>query len=366
MGKNSRYNLLGQAIFPGGYHGTAARIFEGKPRRGAGHKRVYQEREEQLGQDTSAGGVVLVTEADSAGDFRAAVGDRACDMELVGRLPQGRAGRFEEEGILSKGDSSGSEAGRTPCGDNEAGAEHSWNRRTYMELPSAFGLAGQDIPHSCHRRMGPSDSVEAQSTFPPSEVETDKSRPRLRTKKDAIQQLKTEFETGVHPGEKLLFLDECDLHLQPILGNNWQAAGCQNRVPAAGQNYKSYCFGAIDFSGAEVTYRIADHKRSGDFVEFLEALRQKYNTRLHLVLDNYSIHFSKEVKRYLSLYPGAFEFHFLPTYSPWLNPMETVWRELKNAVCRNHFHGCMANLKEAVHKYFASHAIHEGALRAAA
>ena len=73
-----------------------------------------------------------------------------------------------------------------------------------------------------------------------------------------------------------------------------------------------------------------------------------------------------EVRRYLERHPGVFEFHFLPTYSPWLNPMETVWREMKQAVCRNHFHGTLANLKRAVRRYFARHAAHEGALRAAA
>jgi len=70
-------------------------------------------------------------------------------------------------------------------------------------------------------------------------------------------------------------VDECDLHLQPILGNNWQPQGRQNRVPAAGQNRKCYCFGAIDFSGAQVSFRLADRKRSAEFVDFLETLRQR-------------------------------------------------------------------------------------------
>ena len=161
-------------------------------------------------------------------------------------------------------------------------------------------------------------------------------------------------------------MDECDLHLQPILGNNWQLAGRQNRVPAAGQNRKCYCFGAIDFSGAQVSFRLADRKRSAEFVDFLETLRRRYRAKLHLVLDNYSIHFSAEVRRYLERHPGCFAFHFLPTYSPWLNPMETVWRQMKQAVCRNCFHGSLDNLKAAVYRYFATHAAHEGALRAAA
>jgi len=39
---------------------------------------------------------------------------------------------------------------------------------------------------------------------------------------------------------------------------------------------------------------------------------------------------------------------------------------MKQAVCRNCFHGCLNNLKAAVYRYFATHAAHEGALRAAA
>lgn len=164
----------------------------------------------------------------------------------------------------------------------------------------------------------------------------------------------------------LLFLDECDVHLQPLIGDNWQMRGTQNRIEDARQNRKAYCFGAIDFSTGRVSCLVKDRKRSCEFVAFLEALRCKYGEGIHLVLDNYSIHYSRRVRDYLEGRPGVFEFHFLPTYSPWLNPMETVWREMKQAVCRNQFHGTIENLKSAVRRYFVSHRRHEGALRAAA
>lgn len=179
--------------------------------------------------------------------------------------------------------------------------------------------------------------------------------------------MKQEFEQGRRPGEVLLYADQSDLHLQPLIGNNWQMKGTQNRVPDARQNRKAYCFGAIDFMTGRVTCSLKDRKRSGEFVEFLEALRKKYRGLLvHLVLDNFSIHTSREVKQYLERRPGVFEFHFLPTYSPWLNPMETVWSQMKAAVCRNKFHGTIENLKQAVRRYFLHCAVHEGALRAAA
>jgi transposase len=167
-------------------------------------------------------------------------------------------------------------------------------------------------------------------------------------------------------GEVLLFLDECDLHLQPVISDNWQPKGSQNRVTDALANRKSYCFGAIEHGSAEVTARTYERKRSGEFVEFLEVLRRKYAGVVHLVLDNFSIHYSKAVREYLSGHEGKFQFHFLPTYSPWLNAIETVWRQMKRAVCSNWFHQTIGNLRKAVHKYFRTHPIHEGAIRAAA
>lgn len=178
--------------------------------------------------------------------------------------------------------------------------------------------------------------------------------------------MKREFQRGRRPGEVLLFLDECDLHLQPVIADNWQPKGAQNRVQDALANRKSYCFGAIDQMSAAVTARTYQRKRSGEFVEFLEVLRRKYCGVVHLVLDNFSIHYSRAVRQYLSRHERKFEFHFLPTYSPWLNPQETVWRQMKRAVCHNHFHGSIENLSKAVHKYFRRHAFHKGAVQAAA
>ena len=178
--------------------------------------------------------------------------------------------------------------------------------------------------------------------------------------------MKGEFEAAKRPGEVLLFLDECDVHLQPLIGNNWQTKGAQNRIEDARQNRKTYCFGAIDFCDGRVSCSLKDRKRSCEFIEFLEALRHKYGRGIHLVVDNYSVHTSKKVSKYLEKHTGVFQFHFLPTYSPWLDPMETVWREMKQAVCRNQFHGTIENLKDAVRRYFLSHRKHQGALRAAA
>ncbi len=56
---------------------------------------------------------------------------------------------------------------------------------------------------------------------------------------------------------------------------------------------------------------------------------------LTIILDNYSIHTSKQVKTWLKLNPTV-TLLFLPVYSPWLNKIERLWQSLYETVTRNH------------------------------
>src|SRR5437867_1084116 len=57
---------------------------------------------------------------------------------------------------------------------------------------------------------------------------------------------------------------------------------------------------------------------------------------LHLILDNYIIHYSKIVKTALAEWDGRFRLHFLPPYSPDENRIERLWLQLHANVTRNH------------------------------
>ncbi|SFA50668.1 DDE superfamily endonuclease [Anoxybacillus pushchinoensis] len=58
-----------------------------------------------------------------------------------------------------------------------------------------------------------------------------------------------------------------------------------------------------------------------------------------LVLDNARIHHAKMVQAFLDGEEGdAFHFIFLPPYSPQLNPIERLWKWLKDEVIVNVFH----------------------------
>jgi transposase len=57
--------------------------------------------------------------------------------------------------------------------------------------------------------------------------------------------------------------------------------------------------------------------------------------RLYVIQDNWSIHKNPEVLEALTAWPQV-EPVWLPTYAPWLNPIEKLWRWLKQDVLKMH------------------------------
>lgn len=70
----------------------------------------------------------------------------------------------------------------------------------------------------------------------------------------------------------------------------------------------------IDLQDGTVEGIVRDRHRSAEFIELLEALDAKYPEGhvIHLVLDNHSIHRSRETRAWLDACPGRFEMVFTP------------------------------------------------------
>jgi len=153
----------------------------------------------------------------------------------------------------------------------------------------------------------------------------------------------------------VLCLDECDIHLMPVLRAMWMRRGQQADVPTPGQNRKRGIFGALELETGALHYTITLSKKAVDFIAFLEKLANAYPGRpMYLVLDNASIHHAKLVQAWLKEHPRV-HLLFLPAYSGHkYNPIEKVWWHLKQQVAANRLHGSIDALIDAVERYFTS------------
>ncbi|WP_457663787.1 transposase [Streptomyces europaeiscabiei] len=57
-----------------------------------------------------------------------------------------------------------------------------------------------------------------------------------------------------------------------------------------------------------------------------------FDRKVHLVVGGHSAHRSRKVRDWLTDHPGLIELHFLPSYSPELNPDELVNADLKRSL----------------------------------
>jgi transposase len=157
----------------------------------------------------------------------------------------------------------------------------------------------------------------------------------------------------------ILCLDECDIHLLPVLRSMWMLRGEQASVPTPGLNRKRSVFGALEWETGRWVYEVFERKRSEQFIAFMERLLLSYPHRpLLLVLDNASIHKSKAVMEWLGQHPTV-RLLYLPTYAGHReNPVEKVWWRLKSQIAANRLHQDIDALVSSVHDFFVSFTPH--------
>jgi hypothetical protein len=155
----------------------------------------------------------------------------------------------------------------------------------------------------------------------------------------------------------LVYLDEVTYYRRPSVARCHAPAGGPG--PAAeqghGRNRKRRVIGALDARTGRLVYRQADKAGVAELGRFYTQLRAAYPAAetIYVAQDNWPIHFLPGVTGPLA--GGPIELLRLPTYAPWTNPVEKVWKKLKGEVLHQHaFADDWAGLKAAVETWLAS------------
>jgi transposase len=226
--------------------------------------------------------------------------------------------------------------------------EFGWQRPTWTRESLALTLAEQNFPLVAPCTVGRAlRNIGARRGRPKPTVKCPWPK-RLRDK--VLRSLK-KLEQVASDKEPVLFEDEVDLHLNLKVGLDWMNRGTQRDLPTPGQNQKHYLAGALDSRSQRLWFVDAPHKNSSLFCSLLDRLAEAYPEAktIHLILDNYGIHKSRQVDKKLAALGGRIELHFLPPYCPDHNRIERQWQELHANVTRNH--RCKALLTLLVHVF---------------
>jgi transposase len=153
----------------------------------------------------------------------------------------------------------------------------------------------------------------------------------------------------------LVYLDEVTYYRRPSVARCHAPAGGPGRYAEQGyrRNAKRRVIGALDACAGRLTYAQAGKAGVAELARFFRRLRAGYPAAVvvYVALDNWPVHFHPRV---LAALPAGVVLLRLPTYAPWTNPVEKVWRKLKQEVLHQHdFADDWAGLQAEVEAWLA-------------
>lgn len=177
-----------------------------------------------------------------------------------------------------------------------------------------------------------------------------KRDPEAREKLVALEHAQEVASQGL---AHLVYVDECDLHLLPVIRSMWMK-GRRVRVPTPGKNARQAFFGALDAATGRWYWADHDRKLAVHFVAFLTVVAGAYPTGvLYLALDSAPTHTAKVVQRWLAANPRVHVL-WLPKYAAHQhNPVERVWGLMKDTVAANRLEGSIEALAGCARRFFA-------------
>jgi transposase len=156
---------------------------------------------------------------------------------------------------------------------------------------------------------------------------------------------------------EILWADEMGMRSDHQAGRSWSPVGRTPVVEGTGQRFKANVIAAVSNKGS-LRFGVFKERFTGAvFLDFLRRLvRQAKGQKLVVIVDGHPAHRAKLVRDWVAAHPEQIELHYLPGYSPELNPAELLNQDVKtNALGRRRPH-TLTQLMSEVRAYLRSRA----------
>jgi transposase len=130
----------------------------------------------------------------------------------------------------------------------------------------------------------------------------------------------------------ILWADQTGLRSDHVTGRTWGVVGSTPEVPVTGRRFGLSVMSAISNQGKVFFTVYTGGMDAAFFIAFLDRLTRTVGCKVHLIVDRHPGHVAKITRTWLADHAESIEMHFLPGYSPHLNPTEILNADLKRAV----------------------------------
>lgn len=178
----------------------------------------------------------------------------------------------------------------------------------------------------------------------PGKLDPAKQRLFIEKYKDLKESLESE--------DKLYFLDAIHPEYQSQAACGWIRKGECKTLQTTGKQKRLHFVGALNLKEMNVKIREYATVNADAILDFFKALEEEDRRgNIHVILDNASAHKNSKVVEYLK--KSRIQLHYLPPYSPNLNPIERLWKVFREMTLYNRYFPTCWDFFADVRSFFA-------------
>ena len=152
--------------------------------------------------------------------------------------------------------------------------------------------------------------------------------------------------------EPIYFVDSVHPEHQTRLAYGWIRKGERKEIAMTGRQYRLNIMGGICLTSHQIVFKEAKKINEVSIQSFLYQIRKRHPGRykVHIIWDNAGYHCSQLVRAFAQ--ELGIEIHYLPPYSPNLNPIERLWKIMHEHVTYNRYYETFADFSAAIRYFF--------------
>lgn len=160
------------------------------------------------------------------------------------------------------------------------------------------------------------------------------------------------LKSNLPADEEIYFMDAVHPEFQSKAVCGWIKKGEVKTLPTTSAQYRMHFVGAIALKNMEVFAQEFDTIDAESVIAFLKSIEASSKcAKIHIICDNGRSNKNKKLEEYLR--SSKIEMHYLPPYSPNLNPIERLWKVLRENKTYNKCYEKFIDFKVAIRGFFS-------------
>ena len=170
-------------------------------------------------------------------------------------------------------------------------------------------------------------------------------------KQEAFIQAYQALKAGLPLNEEVYFMDAVHPEYQSQAAFGWIKKGVRKTLQTTARQDRLHFIGALRLNGMHIVAREYDTIGQEEVIDFFKNLEENSTAlTIHVILDNARSNKNKALEDYLKT--SKIRVHYLPPYSPNLNPIERLWKIMRENTTYNRYYEKFESFTDSIRGFF--------------